>query len=61
MNTNFIVVMGGIALLLITLSAISSIAQSNATRSGKARWIALVALVPVVGWGAWWHKGPKRP
>ena len=61
MNINFIIVMGGIALLLIVLSAVSSIAQSNASCSGKTRWIALVALVPVVGWAAWWHNGPKRP
>lgn len=53
--------MGGIALLLIVLSAISSIAQSNEPRSGKARWVALVAFVPLVGRALWWRAGPRCP
>ena len=60
MNSNFIIVMAGIALLLVALSAISSIAQSTETRGVKARWIVLVALLPLLGWAIWLGKGPKR-
>lgn len=60
MNINFIIVMGGIALLLISLAAISSVAESKVSRAEKARWIAIVALLPLLGWAIWWGKGPKR-
>lgn len=60
MNSNFIIVMAGIALLLLALSAISSIAQSGVARGTKARWMVLVALLPLLGWAIWLGKGPKR-
>lgn len=60
MNITFIVVMGGIALLLLSLAAISSVAQSKVPRAEKTRWIFIVALLPLLGWVIWWGKGPKR-
>lgn len=60
MNTNFIIVIAGISLLLMSLAAISSVAESKASRGDKTRWILMVALLPLVGWAIWWSKGPKR-
>lgn len=60
MNIKFVIVMGGIALLLMSLAAISSVVESKASRGEKTRWIALVALLPLLGWAIWWGKGPKR-
>lgn len=61
MNIRFFIVMGGIALLLLMLAAISSVAQSKAPRAEKTRWILIVALLPLLGLALWWGKGPKRP
>lgn len=60
MNSNFVIVIGGIALLLLVLGAISSVADSQASRGDKTRWGLIVALLPVVGLVLWWSKGPKR-
>lgn len=60
MNIKFVLVMGGIALLLLSLAAISSVAQSKVSRAQKARWILIVALLPLLGWALWWGKGPRR-
>lgn len=60
MNSNFIMVILGMSLLLMALAAISSVAQSAAPRGEKTRWILLVALLPLLGWALWWGKGPKR-
>lgn len=60
MNSQFFIVMGGLALLLISLSAISSVAYSAAPRGEKLRWILVVALLPLLGWALWWMRGPRR-
>lgn len=60
MNSQFFIVMGGLALLLISLSAISSVADSAAPRGEKLRWILVVALLPLLGWALWWMRGPRR-
>ncbi|MFA5679152.1 MAG: PLDc N-terminal domain-containing protein [Pseudomonas sp.] len=60
MNTNFIIVIVGMSLLLMVLAAISSVAQSDVPRSDKAGWILLLVLLPLLGWAIWWGKGPKR-
>lgn len=61
MNANFIMVIVGMTLLLMSLAAISSVADSKASRSDKTRWILMVSLLPLVGWAIWLGKGPKRP
>ena len=60
MNIKFVIVMGGISLLLLSLAAISSVADSKVPRAEKTRWILIVALLPLLGWAIWWGKGPKR-
>ncbi|GGI94503.1 PLDc N-terminal domain-containing protein [Halopseudomonas pertucinogena] len=60
MNIRFFIVMGGLALLLMSLAAISSVAESGASRGEKARWVLIVALLPLLGWAFWWFKGPRR-
>jgi hypothetical protein len=60
MNTNFMLVAAFMVLLLLVLSAISSVAASDIGRRAKVRWIVLVALVPLLGMGIWWLRGPKR-
>lgn len=60
MNIKFVMVMGGIGLLLLSLAAISSVVDSKVPRTEKARWVLIVALLPLLGWAIWWGKGPKR-
>lgn len=60
MNTNFILVIAGMALLLVSLAAISSVADSEASGGEKARWILVLILLPLLGWIIWLGKGPKR-
>lgn len=60
MNIKFFVVMGGLALLMMALAAISSVNASGAPRGEKTRWILTVLLLPLLGWVIWWFKGPKR-
>src|SRR5690606_36614621 len=60
MNTNFILVAAFMVLLLLVLSAISSVAASDIGRRAKVRWIVLMALVQLLGLGIWWLRGPKR-
>lgn len=60
MNIRFVVVMGGLALLLMSLAAIFSIAGSGVTRGSKVRWILVVALLPLLGWAFWWVRGARR-
>lgn len=60
MNSNFIMVITGIGLLLLILAAISSVADSDVPRSEKTRWILVVGLLPLLGLAVWWRRGPKR-
>lgn len=60
MNTNFMLVAAFMVLLLLVLSAISSVAASDIGRRAKVRWIVLVALVPLLGLGIWCLRGAKR-
>ena len=60
MNITFVMVMGGIGLLLLSLAAISSVVDSKVARTEKTRWVLIVALLPLLGWAIWWGKGPKR-
>lgn len=60
MNSKFMLVAAFMVLLLLVLSAVSSVAESDVGRRDKLRWIMLVALVPLLGWGIWWLRGPKR-
>ena len=39
--------------------AIASIINTNETTGTKVLWIAIVAVLPVIGLIIWWFAGPK--
>ena len=49
----------GILVLVADIYAILQIAQSSGSTGGKALWIALVILLPVLGLIIWFRLGPK--
>ncbi len=49
----------GAILFVLDVLAIASIINSNATGRQKLIWIAVVALLPVIGFIAWFLAGPK--
>ena len=49
----------GIIIFALDVWAIASIINTNASMSTKVLWIALVAILPVVGLLIWYFAGPK--
>lgn len=49
----------GIIIFCLDVWAIASIINTNETTGTKILWIALVAILPVVGLIIWWFAGPK--
>jgi len=49
----------GLLLLVAAVWAIVNIAQSGASAGGKALWIVLVLVLPLVGFLAWLVAGPR--
>lgn len=49
----------GIIIFALDVWAIASIINTNASTTTKLIWIALVAILPVVGLIIWWLAGPK--
>lgn len=49
----------GILVLVADVYAILQIAQSSATTGKKTLWIALVILLPLLGFILWYLFGPK--
>ncbi|WP_017999099.1 PLDc N-terminal domain-containing protein [Paracoccus sp. N5] len=49
----------GIIIFALDVWAIASIINTNETTTTKLIWIALVAILPVVGLIIWWLAGPK--
>lgn len=49
----------GIIIFALDVWAIASIINTNESTTTKLIWIALVAILPVVGLIIWWLAGPK--
>ena len=49
----------GIIIFCLDVWAIASIINTNETTGKKILWVAIVALLPVVGLIIWWFAGPK--
>jgi len=49
----------GFLILVLDVWAILQIAQSNASNGGKALWIAIVVVLPLLGLVIWYLLGPK--
>jgi hypothetical protein len=51
--------LGGVLTLFADIWALVHVAQSNASPGGKAIWIALILLLPVLGFILWLLLGPR--
>lgn len=49
----------GVVIFALDVWAIASIINTNESTTTKIIWIALVAILPVVGLIIWWFAGPK--
>lgn len=49
----------GIIIFALDVWAIASIINTNESATTKLIWIALVAVLPVLGLIIWWFAGPK--
>jgi hypothetical protein len=49
----------GLLILIADIWAIVNIFQSNATTGAKVLWIALVLVLPLLGFVAWYLAGPR--
>lgn len=49
----------GIIIFVLDVWAIASVINTNATTGSKILWIALIAILPVVGLLIWYFAGPK--
>lgn len=49
----------GIIVFVLDVWAIASVINSNASTGSKVLWIALIAILPVVGLLIWYFAGPK--
>ena len=49
----------GIIIFVLDVWAIASIINTNETMTTKLTWIALVAILPILGFIIWWFAGPK--
>jgi len=48
----------GLIVLVLDVFAILKIAQSSATTGGKALWIVIVLILPILGLIIWFLAGP---
>jgi hypothetical protein len=49
----------GLLILIADIWAIVNIFQSDATTGAKVLWIALVLVLPLLGFVAWYFAGPR--
>ena len=49
----------GIIIFALDVWAIASVINTDAANRTKLIWIALIAILPVVGLIIWWFAGPK--
>jgi hypothetical protein len=49
----------GLLVLIADIWAIVNIFQSDATTGAKVLWIALVLVLPLLGFVAWYFAGPR--
>lgn len=49
----------GVIIFALDVWAIASVINSNAPTGTKILWIALIAILPVVGLILWYFMGPK--
>lgn len=49
----------GVIIFALDVWAIASIINTNESTQTKVIWVALVAILPVVGLIIWWFAGPK--
>lgn len=49
----------GIIVFVLDVWAIASIINTNEPMNKKILWIAIVAILPIVGFIAWYFFGPK--
>lgn len=49
----------GIIIFVLDVWAIASVINTNASTGTKILWIALIAILPVVGLIIWYLMGPK--
>ncbi|MFB2531973.1 PLDc N-terminal domain-containing protein [Paracoccus sp. p4-l81] len=49
----------GAILFVLDVIAIASVINSDATGGRKLMWIAIIVLLPVIGFIAWFLFGPK--
>ncbi|AUH65136.1 PLD nuclease N-terminal domain-containing protein [Paracoccus zhejiangensis] len=49
----------GIIIFCLDVWAIASIINTNESTGKKIVWIAIVAILPVLGLIIWWFAGPK--
>ena len=49
----------GIIIFVLDVWAIASIINSSADRGQKILWVAIVAILPVLGLILWYFAGPK--
>ena len=49
----------GLVILVLDVWAIIKIVQSGASTGGKALWIVLVLILPILGLIIWFFAGPK--
>lgn len=59
MELNLLSGLIGLIIFALDVWAIASIINSSRDVGNKAFWVALVALLPVIGLGVWWFAGPK--
>ncbi|RJK97434.1 hypothetical protein D3P06_16470 [Paracoccus aestuarii] len=48
-----------IIVFVLNVWAIAQIINTNAAMQSKLLWIALILILPVVGFVIWWFAGPK--
>lgn len=49
----------GVVIFALDVWAIASVINSGATRGSKLLWVAIIAILPVVGLILWYFLGPK--
>jgi hypothetical protein len=49
----------GLLVLIADIWAIVNVFQSNETTGSKVLWVALVVVLPVIGFVVWYFAGPR--
>lgn len=49
----------GIIIFALDVWAIASVINTNESNGTKILWIAIIAILPVIGLLIWWFAGPK--